>query len=146
MTIEEFAKLYEAQRREGLARMYPGLDLDHPQYRVSVKPGRTYTKVDFGGSGALMIEIATGAIFGIKAYGQVHKGHRYGNLADVSGWNFTGYRPVVRRPQPATSGVQATLTARIAEPAQAPEQDLAPVIDIAQLRAAAARRRQGGAK
>jgi hypothetical protein len=134
VTIEEFARFYELQRREGLARMHPGLDLDSPLYRVSVKPGRVYTKVDFGDSGALMIEKATGAIFGIKGYGQVHKGHRYGTLDDVSGWNFQGYHPV--RPAPSGAGIQATLTAQVEEPAgqQAPAQGLAPVISLAAVR------------
>jgi hypothetical protein len=66
---------------------------DHPDVSpnvsgltVKVTPGRVYTKVDVGGSGKYMVENATGIIFGIKGYGQVHKGHRYGTLETVDEW------------------------------------------------------------
>ena len=32
------------------------------------------------GSGLFMVEIETGAIYGIKAYGKVHRGHYYGTV------------------------------------------------------------------
>ena len=60
-------------------------------------PGPKYTKVDRGPehnmSGFLMIENATGEIFGIKGYGRVHRGHRYGNLADAHEWHWGDYAP-----------------------------------------------------
>jgi hypothetical protein len=101
--IEAFRALVERQHRERIAREYPGLDIAaadaaadaditrRSDYRVYVVPGRMYTKVDVGTSGKYMIEHATGAIFGIKAYGVVHKGHRYGTLDTIHEWDWSGY-------------------------------------------------------
>ena len=65
---------------------------------VSVKPGRTYTRVDVGGSGKYMVVDATGEIFGIKAYGVIHRGHAYGTLDTIDAWDWSGYRAVPRQP------------------------------------------------
>lgn len=42
--------------------------------------GSKYTKVDIGRSGAYMIDNATGAIYGIKAYGVIKRGSQFGTL------------------------------------------------------------------
>jgi hypothetical protein len=93
-TAAEFAELVLAQTQARLRADYP----DSPQWeweRVAVKPGLVYTKVDIGPegnmSGKYMIENATGIIYGIKGYGKVHKGHRYGTLATVGDWYWGGY-------------------------------------------------------
>ena len=58
--------------------------------------GKVTPKVDVGPphnmSGRYMIENATGVIYGIKGYGRVHKGHRYGTLATAGDWFWGGYR------------------------------------------------------
>jgi len=94
MTIQEFAQRLEHEQRARLAREYPGLDLSTDHYRAKVVPGPKYTKVDFGGSGKYMIVNATGEIFGIKAYGVIHRGHRYGTLDTVDAWQWGDYRAV----------------------------------------------------
>ena len=60
-------------------------------YRVTIKPGQTYTKVDVGDSGKYMVVNATGEIFGIKGYGVIHRGHAYGTLATIKEWDWGGY-------------------------------------------------------
>jgi hypothetical protein len=40
-----------------------------------------------------MIDNETGEIFGIKGYGVVHKGHRYGTLATADQWYWGEYGP-----------------------------------------------------
>jgi len=94
MTVEEFAQLVLAQTKARLKADYP----DSPQHEwetVQVVPGPVYTKVDIGPahnmSGKYMIENSTGIIYGIKGYGRVHKGHRYGTLATVNDWYWGGY-------------------------------------------------------
>jgi hypothetical protein len=78
MTIEELAATVLEQTRQ-------------------VRPGKKYTKVDRGPehnmSGFLMIDNETGEIFGIKGYGVVHKGHRYGTLATAGEWYWGEYGP-----------------------------------------------------
>ena len=75
--------------------------------RTSVKPGHKYTKVDIGSSGRYMVEMATGNIFGIKAYGQIHRGHFYGTLETIDEYFWGGYYPIkktnpIRMQGPAT--------------------------------------------
>jgi len=57
------------------------------------KPGTKYCKVDVGSSGKYMVEVATGNIFGIKGYGQVHKGHFYGTLDTMDEYFWGDYYP-----------------------------------------------------
>lgn len=58
---------------------------------TNIKPGKKYTKVDIGHSGTYMVVNDTGEIFGIKAYGVIHKGHQYGTLDTINDWNWGGY-------------------------------------------------------
>jgi hypothetical protein len=99
--VNEFAQLILAQTRERLAAAYSQEQADRET--VQVRPGPKYTKVDIGPehniSGKYMIENATGVIYGIKGYGQVHKGHTYGTLDTADQWYWGGYTGE-RRPQP----------------------------------------------
>lgn len=90
--IEAFAALVQEQHQARLrAQEYPFWETEI----VKVHPRKLYTLVDIGPehnmSGKYMIEHATGDIFGIKGYGKVHRGHRYGNLATIDEWNWGGY-------------------------------------------------------
>lgn len=89
--LERFRGLLEAEQTARWARLYPALS--PPVARVKV--GRKYANVDVGDlcnmSGRYMVDLATGEIFGIKAYGVIHRGHRYGTLDTVEAWNWEGY-------------------------------------------------------
>jgi hypothetical protein len=102
MTVDQLAALVLAQTRRELARQYGQAQADAE--RVQVRPGPKYTKIDRGPAhnmgGYLMVENATGAIFGIKGYGRVHAGRRYGTLADADLWFWGEYSP--RRYGPAS--------------------------------------------
>lgn len=95
MTIDELAAMILDQTRQRLASQYSQSQADAEQ--VAVRPGPKYTKIDRGPehnmSGYLMIENATGVIYGIKGYGQVHKGHCYGTLDTAGGWYWGEYYP-----------------------------------------------------
>jgi hypothetical protein len=95
MTVEEFAQLVLAQQRARIAARYSQWQADAET--VQVVPGPKYTKVNLGPahnmSGKFMIENATGVIYGIKAYGKVHKGHMYGTLETVDQWYWGNYSP-----------------------------------------------------
>lgn len=93
--IEAFRAMLETQQRAELLRGgMPAslLDAHGEIYRAQVVPGKKYTKVDFGRSGKYMIVNDTGEIFGIKAYGVIHRGHRFGTLDTINDWNWSGYR------------------------------------------------------
>ena len=95
MTINELAALVLEQARAELARK--GYHSQASSEKVRIIPGPKYTKIDRGPehnmSGMLMIENATGCIYGIKGYGKVHKGHCYGTLATAGAWFWGEYYP-----------------------------------------------------
>jgi len=62
--------------------------------------GQKYVKVDVvndGGkgqrSGRYMVDVLTGEIFGIKAYGVIHRGHEYGTLDTINDYYWGNYYP-----------------------------------------------------
>lgn len=94
-TVEEFAELVEKEQRVRHGSFFtPGIHHDglvEMASKVTVRPGLKYTRVDVDGSGKYMVVNETGEIFGIKAYGVIHKGHRYGTLSSVRDWDWSGY-------------------------------------------------------
>lgn len=95
-TIEGFAALLLKERKERIAATLSQWQAD--EENVEIVPGKKYVKVNVGFasnmSGKYMVEIATGRIFGIKGYGQVHKGHTYGTLETLDAWYWGGYSGV----------------------------------------------------
>ncbi len=95
MTVLEFAKVVEEQQ---IARLNSDsivhADNVH-NCRTEVLSGRKYTKVNLGGAGKYMID-REGNIFGIKAYGVIHRGHQYGTLDTVHNYFWGGYAPIVK--------------------------------------------------
>lgn len=89
--LEAFAKLLEAEQIAD--RKEHGLDceINLRNCQTRIKPGLKYTKVDVGDSGKYMVENATGNIYGIKAYGVIHKGHQYGTLDTIHDWTWGRY-------------------------------------------------------
>jgi hypothetical protein len=96
MTVDELAALILRQRRETIGRQYGQWQANAET--VAVRPGKVYVKIDRGPehniSGFLMVEIATGRIYGIKGYGKVHKGHYYGTLDTADRWYWGAYSPL----------------------------------------------------
>jgi len=98
--LEAFRALVEADTRARYAAdwerdqergyKYP-LSVHEPQMVVRVKMGRKYANIDVGSSGKYMVELATGAIYGIKAYGVIHRGHHYGTLDTIDDWKWGEY-------------------------------------------------------
>ena len=91
-TVEQLAALVLEETKRRIATTYS--EDQASRETVTVKPGRVYTKIDRSGSGMLMIENATGNVYGIKSYGQVHKGRHYGSLDTVASYNWGSYHPV----------------------------------------------------
>ena len=95
MKIEDFAKVVEEHHRDAYLRQFPDTipELIDRACTVTTKNGKKYTKVDVGRSGHLMVVNNTGEIFGIKAYGVIHRGHPYGTLDTVTDWYWGEYYP-----------------------------------------------------
>ena len=99
--LETFRAMIEAQTRQRYADewkrdqargMNYDLSVHEPQMVCTIKLGRKYANVDVGSSGRYMVELATGAIYGIKGYGVIHRGHYYGTLDTIADWDWSDYR------------------------------------------------------
>jgi len=77
--------------KEYNARLLQGYVNSKPE-PITVKPGSKYIKIDVGRSGKYIVEVSTGIIYGIKAYGVIHRGYRFGNLDTINDWDWSGYR------------------------------------------------------
>lgn len=94
--IERLAAKIEEETLDHLNKQYPtqnGQDWSI-NAKTTVKPGVKYTKVDVGQSGKYMVVNATGEIFGIKAYGVIHKGHQYGTLETIDQYYWGRYSAI----------------------------------------------------
>jgi hypothetical protein len=80
--LEAFAAKVESDCIDYLHRAKLDCEANINNVRTRIVPGKKYTKVDIGTSGRFMIVNETGEIFGIKAYGVIHKGHFFGTLDD----------------------------------------------------------------
>ena len=89
--LETFAELLEREQIEELHRQGLACQPNVDNCRVRIIPGRKYTRVDVGTSGKYMVMNDTGEIYGIKAYGVIHRGHKYGTLETISDWYWGEY-------------------------------------------------------
>ena len=94
--IEALCRMITEQSQERLTEQGLGCEANLKNQVAHSKDGNKYTKVDRGGSGFLMIENSTGMIFGIKAYGQIHRGHSFGTLDTIGQWDWSNFYPVKR--------------------------------------------------
>lgn len=88
-TRANFARKQARDQAEGLN--YP-MEIHEPDWTCTVLAGLKYAKVDVGRSGKYMVDLATGEIFGIKSYGVIHRGHRYGTLDTIHDFDWGGYQ------------------------------------------------------
>jgi len=95
--LNGFAAMLEAGQLRNLVVRGVDCESNRLNCKVAVKPGPKYTKVDVGSSGKYMVENATEKIFGIKAYGVIHRGHQYGTLETIDQWNWDDYTASTRR-------------------------------------------------
>jgi len=91
--LTKFARLLQAQQIKRLRKDKFNCPANMLECKVTIKPGKKYTKVDIGGSGRYMID-REGNIYGIKAYGVIHKGHSYGTLDTINQYYWGGYTAI----------------------------------------------------
>jgi hypothetical protein len=95
--IQPFAELLEREQTERLRLdgMTALLAVQPDYAQVNIKIGKKYACVDVGAnshrSGRYMVDLETGEIFGIKGYGVIHRGHRFGTLETINEWSWGGY-------------------------------------------------------
>jgi hypothetical protein len=62
--------------------------------KVSIGSGSKYYKVDMDRSGKYMVDIESGTIYGIKAYGVPNKIRNYGTLDTIDDWFWGDYHAI----------------------------------------------------
>ena len=94
--LERFRAFVEKMGKDDVERRHPRLGRDY--FSAVIVPGKVYDKVDVvtGGQqmGRYMVEVRTEIIYGIKGYGKVHKGHRYGTLDTIEEFDWSPYYAV----------------------------------------------------
>lgn len=95
--LETFRATLETAQLEGLIRHKVDCEANRLNAKCSVKLGGKYARVDCGSSGMYMVILATGEIYGIKAYGVIHRGHFYGTLDTLEDYDWSGYRAIKKR-------------------------------------------------
>ena len=96
--LEAFRVILEAAQLHGLIAHNVDCDSNRINCQTTVKLGAKYARVDVGYSGKYMVPLDTGEIFGIKAYGVIHRGYRFGTLDTLSEFDWSGYRATRKTP------------------------------------------------
>lgn len=102
--LQQFAAILQTQQQIQCKLSGVGCQANLDNCRTRIVPGKKYDKVNVGGSGRFMVDRATGEIYGIKGYGQIHKGRTYGTLDGIARLWWGGYSPRTidaRYPAPA---------------------------------------------
>jgi hypothetical protein len=99
--LQRLAQLIAEQREIDLLRIFKiNPELAKSNAVTRIVPGKKYTKIDVGPScnwsGKYMVD-EDGNIYGIKAYGVIHRGHRYGTLDTIDDWYWGGYTATPRK-------------------------------------------------
>lgn len=92
MTLLEFAKRVEKEQIAGSHQVGLVCDANIENAKTHIHIGKKYDRVDLKSSGYLMVDKA-GNIFGIKAYGVIHKGHQYGTLDTIDDYDWSAFYP-----------------------------------------------------
>jgi len=88
--LQNFATVLENDQLDRLKRAGWNCQGNIEECKVKIKPGKKYVKVDVGTSGKYMVD-ADGQIWGIKAYGVIHRGHYYGTLDTINHYYWGEY-------------------------------------------------------
>jgi hypothetical protein len=92
--LQQFAELITEAQQAFLVTSKLDCEVNLANAVAHVHIGKKYARVDVGSSGKYMVEMSTGRIFGIKAYGVVHVGHYYGTLDTTDQYHWGGYTAV----------------------------------------------------
>jgi hypothetical protein len=104
------AATMERQQQEQLVRRKVDCAANMANAVTRIRLGKKYDKIDVGTSGKLMVERETGEVFGIKGYGKIHKGHKYGTLDTISEWYWGLYYPKQYEAMPVNlKGIQVSI-------------------------------------
>lgn len=96
--LEALAELITKEQHERLIKDGLSVQVNMDNSTARIKEGKKYTKIDIGYSGKYMID-KDGNIFGVKAYGVIHRGHYYGTLDTINDYYWGNYTAYKKQPQ-----------------------------------------------
>lgn len=84
LTLEQEARFNEVlvSWQAAVDAKHAASGFTHPSDKVHYHVGGKYARFDVGGSGAFMVNIETGIVYGIKGYGKVNLKKASGNIYD----------------------------------------------------------------
>lgn len=95
--VANFAKDLEKKTTNYYKSEYPNVfDTDKTgkySWKVNVKKGKKYTKIDIGSSGKFMYDNSDGHLYFIKGYGVINRKKDFGDLKSIlkKGYDYDGY-------------------------------------------------------
>lgn len=92
--MNDFTLLITKEKKENLIKSNLACASNMANATAEYKKGTKYYKIIVGGGASFMVDVKTEEIFGVKGYGQVHLGHRYGTLDTIDDFNWGEYYPV----------------------------------------------------
>ncbi len=93
--LEKLRAKIEQEQLERFYRDYPNHPDPQGACQARIKEGKKYVKIDVGSSGKYMID-REGNIFGIKAYGVIHRGHYFGTLETINNYYWGDYEAYIK--------------------------------------------------
>jgi len=94
--LQKFGELLEKEQIERLYRDKLSCEANINASRVSIKEGKKYFRIDTANSGKYMVD-REGNIFGIKGYGVIHRGHKFGTLETINDYYWGEYRGYLKK-------------------------------------------------
>ena len=92
--LQQLADLITHEQQQELTRRELDCESNMKNAVSHVHYGKKYARVDVGTSGKYMVEVETGRIYGIKAYGVIHRGHYYGTLDTINQYFWGRYTAI----------------------------------------------------
>lgn len=89
--LKKFCDKITKEGQEYLRKQNLACECNLQQAVAHYHVGEKYTRVDIGTSGRYMVD-EHGNIFGIKAYGVIHKGYYYGTLDTIEEFFWGDYK------------------------------------------------------
>ncbi len=94
--LDAFAERLTAEQQAALRRRNLACQSNLDNAIAHWHLGAKYARMDVGTSGKYMIELDTERIYGIKAYGVIHRGHAYGTLDTLDLYHWGGYAAILK--------------------------------------------------
>lgn len=96
--IKQLCDKITLESHERLKNENLGCDANLKNAIATYRIGKKYIAINKGNCGWYMVEKSTANIYGIKAYGVIHRGHWYGTLDTINDYywgDYTAYKKEV---------------------------------------------------